>query len=158
MKDTKLSEILLKLSKIEFRNLEEFLLSPFFNKNQSILKLYYILKDNYHLLSTGMVAQQDIFKQIFPREKFDDVKSRKLLSNFTKLVEQYLVILEIENSKVNKNIILLNAFKDRNIIKSFESLKQVILKEKPEGIQMTEKYYRDMVDLYSQMLSYHAIS
>lgn len=158
MKDTKLSEILLKLTKIEFRNLEEFLLSPFFNKNQNILKLYYILKDNYHMLSTGMIEQQEIFRQIFPKEKFDDVKSRKLLSNFTKLVEQYLIILELDNNKVNTNIILLNAFKDRNITKSFESLKQIILKEKTLGIKMNEKYYQDMVNLYAQMLSYHADS
>ncbi len=158
MKDTKLAEILLKLTKIEFRNLEEFLLSPFFNKNQNILKLFYIFKDNYHLLTTGMMAQEDIFKQIFPKEKFDDVKSRKLLSNFTKLVEQYLIILELENNKVNTNIILLNAFKDRNITKSFESLKQIILKEKTLGIKMNEKYYQDMVNLYAQMLSYHADS
>ncbi|MBS1493792.1 MAG: hypothetical protein JST55_09785 [Bacteroidetes bacterium] len=156
MKDTKLAEILLKLTKIEFRNLEEFLLSPFFNKNQNILKLYYIFKDNYHLLSTGEIQQEIIFRQIFPKEKFDDVKSRKLLSNFTKLVEQYLIILELENNKVNTNIILLNAFKDRNINKSFESLKQIILKEKTQGIKMNEKYYQDMVNLYAQMLSYHA--
>jgi hypothetical protein len=156
MKDTKLAEILLKLTKIEFRNLEEFLLSPFFNKNQNILKLYYILKDNYTLISSGMLTQEDIFKQIFPKEKFDDVKSRKLLSNFTKLVEQYLIILELDNNKVNTNIILLNAFKDRNITKSFESLKQIILKEKTVGIKMNEKYYQDMVNLYAQMLSYHA--
>ncbi len=156
MKDTKLAEILLKLTKIEFRNLEEFLLSPFFNKNQNILKLYYILKDNYSSLPSGMVEQQDIFRQIFPKEKFDDVKSRKLLSNFTKLVEQYLIILELDNNKVNTNIILLNAFKDRNITKSFESLKQIILKEKTSGIKMNEKYYQDMVNLYAQMLSYHA--
>lgn len=156
MKETKLAEIILKLTKIEFRNLEEFLLSPFFNKNQNILKLYYILKDNYHLLPGGMVAQEDIFRQIFPKEKFDDVKSRKLLSNFTKLVEQYLIILELDTDKVNTNIILLNAFKDRNITKSFDSLKQVILKEKTAVIKMNEKYYQDMVNLYAQMLSYHA--
>jgi len=156
MKDTKLSEILLKLTKIEFRNLEEFLQSPFFNKNQNILKLYYIFKENYPQLSSGMLVQTEIFKQIFPKEKFDDVKSRKLISNFTKLVEQYLVILELENNKVNTNIILLGAFKDRNITKSFESLKQVILKEKTLGIKMNEKYYRDMVSLYQQMLSFHA--
>lgn len=158
MKETKLSEILQKLTKIEFRNLEEFLLSPFFNKNQNILKLYYILKDNFHLLSSGMLGQEDIFKKIFPKEKFDDVKSRKLLSNFTKLVEQYLVILEIENGKVNSDIILLNSFKDRNITKSFESLKQIILKQKTLGIKMNKKYYRDMVDLYKAMLGYHADS
>lgn len=158
MKDTKLAEILLKLTKIEFRNLEEFLLSPYFNKNQNILRLYYIFKDNYHLLTGGMLTQEDIFKQIFPKEKFEDVKSRKLLSNFTKLVEEYLIILELENNKVNTNIILLNAFKDRNITKSFESLKQIILKEKTQGIKMNEKYYQDMVNLYAQMLSYHADS
>lgn len=158
MKDTKLAEILLKLTKIEFRNLEEFLLSPFFNKNQNILKLYYIFKDNYNSLAAGTIEQEEIFSQIFPKEKFDDVKSRKLLSNFTKLVEQYMIILELENNKVNTNIILLNAFKDRNITKSFESLKQVILKEKTVGIKMNEKYYQDMVNLYAQMLSYHADS
>jgi len=156
MKDTKLAEILLKLTKIEFRNLEEFLLSPFFNKNQNILKLYYVFKDTLPLLASGNMVQEEIFNKIFPHEKFDDVKSRKLLSNFTKLVEQYLIVLELENSKVNTNIILLNAFKDRNITKSFESLKQVILKEKTVGIKMNEKYYQDMVNLYSQMLSYHA--
>jgi len=156
MKDTKLSEILLKLSKIEFRNLEEFIVSPFFNKNQNLVKLYTIIKDNYELLSAGLLKQADIYKKVYPKEKFDDVKSRKLLSNFTKLVEAYLVILELENNKINKNTALLNAFKERNIVKSFESLRQSILKEKPEPIKMNEHYYRDMVGLYTQLLSFHA--
>ena len=65
---------------------------------------------------------------------------------------------ETNNNAVSYTHLDVYKRQDRNITKSFESLKQIILKEKTLGIKMNEKYYQDMVNLYAQMLSYHADS
>lgn len=69
-----------------------FLASPYHNSNDKMLPLF-------DALYGGDMDKQDIYKQVYPAQAYNDLKLRRLLSDFGKLVSQFLnVELALQNN------------------------------------------------------------
>lgn len=120
MNNSKLFQLLRSLSNYELKELEVLLLSPFFNKNKTIIKFYkklirYAPDFNHHSLKKEFMAST-LFQ---PSDKGRVKKLQYAMSDFVKLIENYLVQKELAIKVEENNLLLLQAYKRKGLDKLF---------------------------------------
>lgn len=109
------------LSQQEMRQLDEFLYSPFFNKNQTIQSLFEILKQYYPLFESPEIERTKLFKSIYGDESYEEQKLRYLMTDLTKHIEEYLCYKAINGEELFKMHLLLYTYRMRKLEKPFYS-------------------------------------
>lgn len=146
MQNSKLFHILRTLSVKELKGFEKYLHSPFFNSNET-MKLLFSLIESYHPTYTQQGLERErLFKQLFPKESFDEKKIRYAISDLTKLLEDYILLIEFKKENLLTKHFLLKSYSERNIEKFF-------LQTWEETSMIQEKSpYRNMDYYYHQYL------
>lgn len=128
MQEGKLIKLLKALNREEFRNLEDYLNSPFFlKKSKDALLLYKALKRQHPDFKSVVLTKKRVFKKVYHDQDYSDGKMRNLLSKLVKVTESYLLHLDTEKDEFEKEKRLMLVYKKRKItnefIKSIRSLK-----------------------------------
>ncbi len=146
MHKSKLIQAMRSMSNKELKWFEQYIGSPFFNKNEKVLQLFGILKKYHPVYEEEKVQMEKIFPKIFPKEKLDEQKLRYVMTDLTKLAEDYLAYLEFDKNEIYKKHLLLNAYDSRNLEKYFSSTID-------EAKQLQKKSpYRDVNFYFNQHL------
>jgi hypothetical protein len=100
--DNKLFNLLRTFTARDFRLFNDFLLSPYFNKQQVLVEYYNHLKKHHPHYEHEELNKQQLFKKFFPKQAplshrrgaggdvFNDKKLRYLTTDLTRLLEKYL--------------------------------------------------------------------
>ncbi|RPI14334.1 MAG: hypothetical protein EHM58_16675, partial [Ignavibacteriae bacterium] len=141
MKESKIKELLKALSVVEFKRFGDFIRSPFFNKNPHLVTLYdYFSKYNENFDKLA-VLNEDIFRFVFKNEKYSEIKVRILLSNFVKLIEEYLVYISGTKNVIYQKTLLVNTLHQRNLTKNFHSALKETMEYQEKQFNRDEDYY-----------------
>ena len=95
---SKAIEALKSFDKKEFKELGEFIYSPFHNKNKNIRMLYTALKPFYPAFDTKRLTKEYIYSMLLPGKTYADKTMRNLLSDLQNLIESYLAHKLIDSS------------------------------------------------------------
>lgn len=155
MRESKLTEMLKGISPVEFKRFGEFLNSPFHNKSKKILQLYDLISENYVEFDSNSITNEDIAKYIFAGENNKDQNVRTLISTFTGLLEEFLVLTSIMKNTIFDRIILLRALRDRNINKSFDMTSKDISDRLVKAFNKNIDYYYNDLTFKGITLNYH---
>lgn len=124
----KLIQILQSLNKYELIRCKKFLQSPFFNENNELLLLFELITEKKNKLDFD---ETNLWNKIYPYTNYNDLKYRRLCSDLSKLIEEFLIQKEFEQHQFEQKIFLLNAINHRNLnsfinttLTSIESIKQ----------------------------------
>lgn len=110
MREGKLYQTILELTGHELNRLHRFIQSPFFNRNESLIKLFEWIKNDLKEDKKLPIQKEAIWFVCFNRkEKFDDGRFRKLQSDLLKLVEEYYAQEVFEANPIHKAKYLLDA-------------------------------------------------
>lgn len=90
--DNKLLNLLRTFTARDFRLFNDFLLSPYFNKQKVLVDYFHHIKKHHPHYEHEELNKPQLFKKFFPKQKFDDKKLRYLTTDLTRLVEKYLSI------------------------------------------------------------------
>lgn len=115
MRDTKLYKAIIELSGHEMNRLHKFILSPYFNSNESIIKLFEWIKKDIKGKNANEVSKEFLWKTCFGSIKFNDGRFRKLQSDLLKLVEEYYAQQAFEANPVYKAHFLLESLSHKKI-------------------------------------------
>lgn len=115
MKKTKLITLLSTFSKQEINRLEEFVNSPFFNKNRNVINLCGAILPFWPDFNSVELTEEKIFKAIFPRERFDYFKIKNVISDLYALSAEFLKTAISQSRYLDGEINLLNALHDRRL-------------------------------------------
>ncbi|MBL8017248.1 MAG: hypothetical protein JNK43_08265, partial [Ignavibacteria bacterium] len=145
MKKSNLLAILSAFSPNEIREFDDFLQSPFFNKNQGIVKLFWYLKKCYPSFDESAVTKQTVFEEVFPGTPYNDGFLRTLMFALVSLAEDYLSLKEIRSRNAYHKVNLLKAYNRKNLWKQFEkeckrSLKEMDAQERRDFLYYYERY------------------
>ncbi|MCI0448949.1 MAG: hypothetical protein L0Y79_04070 [Chlorobi bacterium] len=155
MRESKLTEMLKGITPLEFKRFGELLGSPFHNKSRKILQLYDLISAHYSEFDANVIPNEKIAEEIFPGEKTKDQNVRTLISNFTALLEEFLILIKTDKSSTREKIILLESLRERNILKSFEmASKEISDLSKRDFNKNTEYYFNDLTHK-EILLNYH---
>jgi len=120
MNKSKLAEIFFLLSPYERNQLQKFVHSPFHNQHAGVTALFGYL-DDLPSPDPAILDRKIVFKSIFPRETFNDLKFRHTCSYLLRLIEDFLAWKELQEDGQNRDIYLLKAYRSRNMSKAFDS-------------------------------------
>lgn len=116
MQKGKLIQLFKAIGKTELREFTQFVKSPFYNRNQRVIALYMYLKKHKKNLDDEKLTKEYIFKRIFPKgEEYEDWKMRELMSDLSKLIEEYFIVKEARCDNINKQMLLIRSFEKRQI-------------------------------------------
>lgn len=113
MKNSKLVRTLQILNTEELKRLLQFLKSPFYNANPSIVKLYLLLRNHHPAFDSRKLTKESVFQKLFPNREYDHKKLLNLMTDFRALLEKYLMLLQLEKEELEQKKLLIRAYADR---------------------------------------------
>lgn len=153
-----ISELLSNISKEEFEKFGDFIRSPYFNKLPRLIKLYDYLNDRYRSADMESVTRESISQFMYPKEEFKNESIRKLLSDFGRLLEQFLAQEEFEKNEWDKKIYTLRGLRTRHYDdKFFKRLKEFKAGHE-NSTQEIDEFYETNTKLISEEYEYWFVS
>ncbi|OFZ00488.1 MAG: hypothetical protein A3K10_01705 [Bacteroidetes bacterium RIFCSPLOWO2_12_FULL_31_6] len=140
MTENKLFSLIKTLSGEEFHWFERYVKSGFFNKRKDLIQLVEAIKKFHPAYDSRNLTEEKLFKSIYPKEKYDNKKLRYILSDTSKLLEEFLIYTELEKESTYKTTLLLRSFNKRNLDKYFLS-KQNSEEENIKTIEQKDAEY-----------------
>lgn len=110
-----LLQIISKLTSAEIREFGDYVRSPFFNKNESVTKLYDYIALKYPDLDDEMLNKEVVFKKLFPGAKYNESFVKTLIFNLSHLAEDYLGYLQYIREPLARETKILRELQERNI-------------------------------------------
>ena len=101
MVNSNLLQLVSKLTSSELKEFGDYVRSPFFNKNEGVIKLFDYLKRHHPDFDQMNFEKEFVYKKLFPSVEYDDAFMRKLMFNLAKLVEDFLSYKFYSNDKFN---------------------------------------------------------
>jgi len=122
MQNTKVFTILQYFSKYELNSLRKFVLSPYFNVNEDLMRLF----DLYLALldkPDREISREEAWQQIvIDGRPYDDVRYRKYNSDLLKLVEAFLAQKVYEENPIREANHLIEAVSRRKMVKLYNTV------------------------------------
>ncbi|MBK9743237.1 MAG: hypothetical protein IPO94_09835 [Saprospiraceae bacterium] len=115
MKDRKISIALSSLNIYELNSFIKFVQSPYFNVNQLIAQFTLVISEAIKNGNLPILTPQDVWKQVYNNEPYNNQKFLKLNSDLTKLLETFLAQKEFESSESLITNLKLEGAKKRNL-------------------------------------------
>jgi hypothetical protein len=113
-------EILQSFQKKDWHWFKKYLLSPIFNKNESIIRIF-----NFFLAQKTNFKKEtfseNLFQYTFPDESFDAAKMHYASNYFFRAAEDYLALDEWQQNKEEQLLYLLSAYRKRGLEKHFKT-------------------------------------
>jgi len=116
MRETKLYSTLVQLDGFELNRLHRFVLSPYFNRNEAIVKLFEWIKDDLKRPSETLSTKEELWQLCFGEtDPYNDGRFRKLQSDLLKLIEDYYAQEAFEANPVHKAKYLLETIHQKGL-------------------------------------------
>lgn len=146
MDNSKLIDLLRTFSTKELREMGEFIHSPFFNKNEELARFYDQLRKLAPNFPEKKLKREYVFKQLYPRQPYDDKQLNYLMSFTLKLAEQYIGYTHFKQSDVLEKVHIMSSYDERNLEKHYQFILNQV------GKSLDELPYRDIEFYHQQYL------
>ncbi len=149
-------EYLKKFTPKEIREFNEFVHSPFFNKNQGVTKLFEYLRKRHHTIDSSKLDKKYVFRKIFPGIEYNESFMKTLMFNLQKLIENYFVYTGLKEQHFAEKNLLLEKLIRKDLNRQTERKMRELMKEF-EGVKIQDsEYYLDK--LTAERLYYYYIT
>jgi len=139
--NSKIFKLLKSFNLKEIKYFEEFLKSPFCNKNQNAIKLYDIIKEFAPDFNSTSLTKENIYNKIYGEPPFEDWRVRNLFSDLFILAEDFLAYRNIKFNTVVFEKQKIDELISRNLLQQAEK-KLTKLEDEAEGLTgNNENYY-----------------
>jgi len=128
---TKLLSLLKTFSKHELNSFKKFVASPFHNEQQELIQLFTII-DQYFRASEKIqkaspLEKEVVWKYIFGKKPYNDVRLRRLSSDLIKLVYAFLSYNVYKKEGLSEQLNLLKALRQHSLNKHIDSISNQIM-------------------------------
>ncbi len=152
MQKSKLIELLKGLNASEVKDFGRYVESPFFNKNQNLVLLYQYIVKSFPDYEAKRLNKETILKKVFPNLKATQTKRLSYFaSDLIKLLEDYMIWVENQKNDADREIRLIEAYKNRKLDQFFWRSTDKLKTE------LEKKLHRD-INYYYQLFRINHIS
>lgn len=152
MLGSKLIEMFKTLSKKELPKFKDYVSSPIYNKSDKVVHLFEIIKEEYPKCDSSNLDKEVVFKRLYPSKVMEDSSLRALMSQLTKLLENFFAFLEYESNVNLQERLKLIAFTERRLNSIYERQQKQSLQRAKKQKQSNELFYHQfrLLDIYFQ--------
>ena len=129
MKNTKLIALLKKLSSAELRKFQEFVISPFFNKNKKVQHLVNVLLENAPDFASEVLEKRKVFEKIYMNQQYNELQINNVISDLLQLLYDFLAQLQ---------------FSQQPLLQKKYALKELFQKDAPQHFEKTIRRYQQL--------------
>ena len=148
MHRSKLIRLIKILDPDEFRLFYKFVRSIFYQNNQNLVNLYKYLRKYYPDFPPSKINKEKVFQHLFPGRPYSNDTLASLMSKLTRLVEEYLLILDLQDDAFERKKRLIRIYGKRNQFDFFEKGTKELLKElEQESLQN----HQERIALYKNL-------
>lgn len=142
MHASKLLQLFSTLTKKEVKGFLVYLQSDYFNKNEHFKALANYIAKHADNLESAALDRENAFKEVFHNEQFDEAKMRYLMSDLTKMLEDYLIQITFEKDEFQRKLMLSRALQERKAEKNFtQALDDLYKLNDKEGLRDSNYYF-----------------
>jgi hypothetical protein len=113
--DIKLYSVLREFNVYELNRLSKFVNSPYFNKNERLIRLFVQYEGILRTDSENILTRAQAWSYATLGTEYNDQKFRKLCSDLLRLIEQFLIQEEFDKNPLHKADYLLQAIHDKRL-------------------------------------------
>lgn len=158
MLDYAFIELLESLTRDEIRSLRKFIISPYFNRSQKVVKLYDIIIKFHPNFESPKLSKEELHKKISPELPFNEVTIRRLLYDLQQLISKFLKQQYVERKEAETAIFTveelairgserMHAITIRDAEKLMNSVQQIDAETCLNRFKLeTEKFYFGMIN------------
>lgn len=152
MKNTKLIEVLRKMTARERRRVEEWLASPFFCKREKLQQLWAVLKPFAPAFDDPKLQKEWVYLQIYgPGAVYQERQLNNLLSDLLKQLYRYLSYLQLEAQPVLEKNLLLEALLERELTKHLDGVSKQVQTLQERGPERSFQFYHHWYQYFEYM-------
>ncbi len=119
MKESKLINTLKTFSKEEMDQFGKFIASPYHNSGKNCAPLFTQLQKFYPDFETGKIANEVLYKKLYPSRKFNKQVMWNLTSSMEKLSKEFLEQTALRKNKFLKAELLLSEYGSRKLLSAY---------------------------------------
>ncbi|MCB0557649.1 MAG: hypothetical protein H6573_18345 [Lewinellaceae bacterium] len=121
MEKSKLLALLRTFDSSELRAFKDFVGSPFFNKEETLTRLYHYLKKLApQKFPQEKINRQEVYRELFPGEPYDERRLNHISSGLFQLAEQYIGLKEYAKQGILAETHILEAHLERRQEKAYQ--------------------------------------
>ncbi|MBL7790747.1 MAG: hypothetical protein JNK77_00365 [Saprospiraceae bacterium] len=144
MKNSKLMALLRTFSVAEWRMFRDMAASPYFNKQEELLRLCeYLKRESARDFPERKLSRERVFEAAFPGESYDTKQFHYLISGLLKLAETFIGLQRFEQDGILPDYYLLSACVERRLEKSYrQAWQKAAEKLQISPLRNTPYYYQ----------------
>ncbi|MEP7145605.1 MAG: hypothetical protein ABI792_01210 [bacterium] len=131
---------------------DDFLNSPFHNKNTKVIQLFNVLKKYHPHYNDDNISGENLFKELFGKLKYRESYIRNLFSDLNILAEKFLQYIHINNNYTYDKL-LIEELNNRDITGLMEKKVRLFEKKINTNKSRDEEFYGNRLFIYT-MLSF----
>lgn len=156
MQDSKLIELCKTLTNKELLKFSLYIESALYNTSEKIVQLFDLLKRHHPNYQSSKLSRKIVADSIFGNTKNADVQLRSLMTQLTKLLKDFFVLIEIENVEEIREERLLTALHRRKLHDLFKKESDNILQRYKQAAYKNDDHYRQLFSISSVIFSYQS--
>jgi hypothetical protein len=129
MENSTLIQILNTFTREEIKEFNLYVESPFFNRNKNVIRLFALLKKEFPKFKNERIMKENLFKQIFPGEKYNEENMKTIIYLLTRLAEKYMAYQKFREEPFGERYKLLASLDKRKLDKHFRKYEKITEEE-----------------------------
>ncbi len=107
-------EMLCSLTAEEVERFDEFVRSPYFNKNNNVARMYTIIRKFASDADNPNLKKENVWEEMYPGKPFNYGTLKNLIHELTQLCLKFICLEELENSRHTGNVLTVSGLSSRN--------------------------------------------
>lgn len=100
MHKSKVIELMKYFETKDYRLFDDFINSPYFNKNEDVTRLYKIIGKHNPKFISRKLEKEKVWKELFKNKKFNEKKLGYLQTDLVRLIEKYIVQIRLQENDI----------------------------------------------------------
>jgi len=144
MHQSKLIELLRKLSSRQISRLWEFLASPYFNKNKDNLLFFQYLRNYAPEFVHKNLSKETVLKKLKTTKPLDEKGLSYLMNQLQSLLKKFLSAEGLLHDDFKENLVLMKQFHELQLEKHYKSVRDKSLKLLENNPHRDANFYKDL--------------
>lgn len=155
MHKSKLIDILKSFSQEELKKFGEFINSPYFNKNKTLIKFYNEIKKAYPDFLGERIDKKKIYSKILNGKKYNQQVFKNLSSELISLCKEFLEIEYYRENIYERKLNLINHLNKKRLDSIFEAETNNFEKALLESGKMSDPHFYYLYKLEDSKIGFH---